>query len=188
MITLDRTVNLVEERIDLAVRIGNVIGDSLVARKLGVCRSVICASKAYVKANGQPLRRKISDSIAASPMRTSAAPNFACSADGQTLRIPVKRTTAEQRSCGHAPRSACRRRHCNCPPDCVSADLVSGALVRLLPDYEPEPLGIRCGVPVAPASAALLRTMVDFLADRMKGEVAPWDRVIGYSGKASSPR
>ena len=54
LIALDRTVNLVEERIDLAVRIGNVLDDSLVARKLAVCRSVVCASPAYLKASGYP--------------------------------------------------------------------------------------------------------------------------------------
>ena len=54
LIALERTVNLVEDRIDLAVRIGNVLDDSLVARKLGMCRSVVCASPAYIKASGTP--------------------------------------------------------------------------------------------------------------------------------------
>src|SRR5438045_2339140 len=54
LIALERTVNLVEERIDLAVRIGNVLDDSLIAHKLGVCRSVVCASPAYIKASGTP--------------------------------------------------------------------------------------------------------------------------------------
>lgn len=51
----DRLVNLVDEGIDLAVRIGEP-GDcaDLVARRLGVHRQVICASPAYVAARGMP--------------------------------------------------------------------------------------------------------------------------------------
>ncbi|HAL67954.1 MAG TPA: LysR family transcriptional regulator, partial [Pseudomonas sp.] len=45
---LDRTVNLVDERIDLAIRNSNDLDPSLVARRLSVCRSVICAAPAYL--------------------------------------------------------------------------------------------------------------------------------------------
>ncbi|HTJ91715.1 MAG TPA: LysR family transcriptional regulator [Pararobbsia sp.] len=51
----DRLVDLIDEGIDLAVRIGEP-GDStdLVARKLGVQQMVICGSPAYVAARGAP--------------------------------------------------------------------------------------------------------------------------------------
>jgi len=46
---LDRTVNLVDERIDLAIRTSNVLDPSLIARKLTVCRSLLCASPVYLR-------------------------------------------------------------------------------------------------------------------------------------------
>ncbi|WP_263139729.1 LysR family transcriptional regulator [Pseudomonas sp. RIT-PI-AD] len=48
------SVNLVEERIDLALRITNQLDPNLIARKLGVCRSVVCATPAYLKRHGTP--------------------------------------------------------------------------------------------------------------------------------------
>ncbi|WP_263969838.1 LysR substrate-binding domain-containing protein [Pseudomonas fulva] len=53
---LDRTVNLVDERIDLAIRNSNDLDPSLVARRLSVCRSVICAAPAYLAEHGTPER------------------------------------------------------------------------------------------------------------------------------------
>lgn len=56
ILLLDRTVNLVEERIDLAVRITNDLDPNLVARRLGTCHSVVCASPAYLANHPAPQR------------------------------------------------------------------------------------------------------------------------------------
>ena len=55
MLLLDRVVNLVDERIDLAIRISSELDPNLIARKLTVCRSVLCASPGYVREHGAPL-------------------------------------------------------------------------------------------------------------------------------------
>ncbi|MGY3862362.1 LysR family transcriptional regulator [Aeromonas lacus] len=59
ILLLDRTVNLVEERIDLAVRITNDLDPNLVARRLGTCHSVVCASPAYLA--NHPAPQKVQD-------------------------------------------------------------------------------------------------------------------------------
>ncbi len=56
LVLLDRTVNLVDERIDLAIRTAAEIDPNLIARRLTTCRSVVCASPAYLKEHGKPLR------------------------------------------------------------------------------------------------------------------------------------
>src|SRR5688572_17362492 len=50
----DRYVNLVEESVDVAIRIGNLSDSSLVARKLTTTRAVACASPAYLEEHGEP--------------------------------------------------------------------------------------------------------------------------------------
>jgi DNA-binding transcriptional LysR family regulator len=49
-----RPVNLVEERIDLAIRTTNDLDPNLIARPLGHCPSVICATPGYLAAHGTP--------------------------------------------------------------------------------------------------------------------------------------
>jgi DNA-binding transcriptional LysR family regulator len=50
----DRIVDLVEEGFDLAVRVGQVGSEQLVARRLGTMRLLVCASPAYLQAHGTP--------------------------------------------------------------------------------------------------------------------------------------
>lgn len=50
----DRNVNLVEEHVDLALRIGTLPDSSLVATHLGEVRRVVCASPAYLRRFGKP--------------------------------------------------------------------------------------------------------------------------------------
>jgi DNA-binding transcriptional LysR family regulator len=50
----DRMVNLVEEGIDLAVRVGHLADSSLMARQVGDMPRVVVASPAYLKRRGVP--------------------------------------------------------------------------------------------------------------------------------------
>lgn len=54
MVLSDQVVNLFEEHVDLAVRIGELPDSSLVATRLGTMRRVVCASPAYFSARGKP--------------------------------------------------------------------------------------------------------------------------------------
>ena len=50
----DRMINLVEEGVDLAVRIGHLPDSTLVARHVGEMRRIVVASKDYLKRRGEP--------------------------------------------------------------------------------------------------------------------------------------
>jgi DNA-binding transcriptional LysR family regulator len=50
----DRMINLVEDGVDLAVRIGHLADSSLVARHVGEMRRIVVASSGYLKARGEP--------------------------------------------------------------------------------------------------------------------------------------
>ena len=50
----DRMINLVEDGVDLAVRIGHLPDSTLVARHVGEMRRIVVASNAYLKRRGEP--------------------------------------------------------------------------------------------------------------------------------------
>jgi len=50
----DRAVNLLEESVDLAVRLGSLPDSSLIATRVGSVRRVLCASPQYLAARGVP--------------------------------------------------------------------------------------------------------------------------------------
>ena len=50
----DRNVNLIEEHVDLALRIGQLPDSNLVATQVGSIRRVVCASPAYLEQFGMP--------------------------------------------------------------------------------------------------------------------------------------
>ncbi len=54
IVSTDRFVDLVDEGFDLAVRVGFVGSDQLVARKLGSMQMMLCASPAYLARRGTP--------------------------------------------------------------------------------------------------------------------------------------
>jgi DNA-binding transcriptional LysR family regulator len=56
LLFVDRVVNLIEEGIDAAIRIGRLPDSSLTAIPLGKVRQVVCASPAYLRAHGVPRR------------------------------------------------------------------------------------------------------------------------------------
>jgi len=59
---LDRPVDLLEEGLDIAVRIGVLPDSSLIATRVGSVHHVVCASPGYLKARGVP---KVPDELAA---------------------------------------------------------------------------------------------------------------------------
>jgi DNA-binding transcriptional LysR family regulator len=50
----DRMISLVEDGVDLAVRIGELADSSLVARRVGEMRRIVVASPGYLKKRGEP--------------------------------------------------------------------------------------------------------------------------------------
>jgi DNA-binding transcriptional LysR family regulator len=86
----DRMVNLVEDGIDLAVRIGHLPDSSLVARQVGEMRRVVVASPAYLKARGEP---KVPEALTSHQIiqfgGSALTADWRFAKDGKELRIDV---------------------------------------------------------------------------------------------------
>src|SRR5436190_15847977 len=86
----DRMINLVEEGIDLAVRIGHLPDSTLVARHVGEMRRIVVASKEYLKRRGEP---KMPEAIASHDTvqfgAMIAEPEWRFASDGREIRISI---------------------------------------------------------------------------------------------------
>ena len=84
----DRIVSLVEDGVDLAVRIGELADSTLVARQVGEMRRIVVASPAYLKARGEPKRpEEISSHDTIQFGATSALADWRFVEDGREIRV-----------------------------------------------------------------------------------------------------
>jgi len=175
MVLGERAVNLVEERIDLAIRIARELDPNLIARRLSVCRSVLCAAPAYLAQRGRPQR--IEDLSAHNCLThhhvgrslwefrhrgepCSVAVGGTISANEATVLVAAARAGA-----GIAPL-----------PTYQALEWVrTGELEIVLSDYELPPMGIHGVYASRRQMPALVRSFLDFLVERF-GDEPYWDR------------
>jgi DNA-binding transcriptional LysR family regulator len=86
----DRMINLVEDGVDLAVRIGHLADSSLVARHVGEMRRIIVASNAYLREHGEPKTPEAIDSHQTIQFGAMAIPpDWRFIRDGRKIRVTV---------------------------------------------------------------------------------------------------
>lgn len=182
LLVQEHAVNLVEERIDLAVRIGNQLDGSLVARRLGICRSVLCASPAYLAASGTPASPGALGAHRCVTHAHVGRSELRLRRGGEWVKAPIKWVL--QTNEPMVARQAALRGAgiALLPTYLASPDLLEGKLVAVLPDFEPEALGIHAVYLSRQHQPQLLRLMLDHLAHLFRQEVAPWDRAMGFEG------
>jgi len=167
----DRTVNLVDEGFDVAVRIGQLTDSSLIARKLAPASIVACASPAYLSEHGTPQtpadlagHDTIIDLNAREPFVWTFGKGGQCveARVGGRLRFASAEACLQAAERGFGVARA---------PDFIAAEwLRDGRLSTLLCDYQPEVIHIHAVYPHARHLAAKVRVFVDFLAKRFAGE------------------
>lgn len=172
---LDRTVNLVDERIDLAIRTSRELDPSLIARQLTVCRSVLCASPAYLREHPAP--RRVDDLSQHNCLTHSyfgkSLWHFTC--DGEELSVPVQGNISANEASTLLSATLSGAGVSLLPSYQAGVHVQRGDLVRLLPDAEPRVMNIYAVYASRKHMPAALRSMLDFLAQRFTPEPA-WDK------------
>lgn len=160
-----KAVNLVEERIDLAIRITNHLEPGLIARRIGTCPSVVCAAPAYLARHGAPQR---AEDLAAHNCLTYAyfgRSLWQFERDGETLDIPVGGNLSANDSVALLHAALEGAGITMQPAYCAAPLIASGALTPLLPGERPQALGVHALYTSREYQSALLRAMLDFLGD-----------------------
>ncbi|MET0660768.1 MAG: LysR family transcriptional regulator [Steroidobacteraceae bacterium] len=90
LLLFDRIVNLLEERIDIGVRIGTLQDSSLVAQRIGDVRRVVAASPTLLKETGRPSEpHRLSQSNCITTTNRSSTWTFS-GPKGRKLTVPVR--------------------------------------------------------------------------------------------------
>lgn len=173
----DRFVDLVDEGVDVAVRIGSLTDSSLVARRLAGIRRVLCASPDYLERRGVPKTPddlKGHDCLSNTNITITREWRF-IHPDGKPWPIEVRgRMTANS---GDLLRVAALHGHgfVHLPTFIVGGDLRAGTLVSVLDPYIAQDLTLNAVYPTARHLSPKVRAFVDFLAERFGGDKPYWD-------------
>jgi len=160
----DRTVDLVEEGYDLAIRIATSPGWNIVSRKLASTRVVLCASPQYLKKHGTPKHpRDLADHALISYTYWSGGDEWTFS--GPQGAVSVKVRSRIHANNGDTCRTAAlAHQGIILQPDfLIGDDLRNGTLVELLPKFRSIELGIHAVYPTRKHLPLKLRRLIDFL-------------------------
>lgn len=162
-------VHLVEERIDLAIRVSNELDPNIIARPLGRCTSVICASPGYLQQHGTPSRpEQLSEHNCLLYANFDKAV-WPLTWDGEPVTVPVSGNLSSNDT--SVLLNAIRNDGgiAMLPQVSVAADLDTGALVSLLPDSQPVTLGIHGIYRSRTHMSQALRLLIDQLVADFDG-------------------
>jgi DNA-binding transcriptional LysR family regulator len=168
LLLLDRVVDLVEEGIDLAVRIGPLPESTLVAVPVGETRRVVCASPAYLKRAGIP---KVPHDLMQHQCIGSASSEWRF---GPARKERVRARAALSINQVDAAVDACLR-GLGCGQFlCYQVEhlLSAGKLRRLLQDHEPPAVPVQIVYPHLRLLSPNVRAFVDFAVPRLRGRAS----------------
>ncbi|MFC7287318.1 LysR family transcriptional regulator [Herminiimonas glaciei] len=176
MLVLDRVVNLVEERIDLAIRISKDLDPNLIARRLTVCRSVVCAAPAYLREHGKPTQ---AEQLALHNCLTHSYYGSVWLLERENLpvNVAVKGNISANDASSLVQAALVGAGIAMLPTFLAAPYIRSGQLLPLLPEYHPQEFGVFGVYASRKHMPATLRTMLDFLAQRFTDE-PEWDRAV----------
>lgn len=190
LVLLDRVVNLIDEGIDVAVRLAHLPDSSQVATQLGEVRRVLCASPAYLERHGVPQTPSELSSHACILSNEAAAEpwSFAHEAAGRRRalqmavihpRLIVNAAAAAIDSVldGHGITRVMSYQ--------VAADVVAGRLVLLLTAYEPPPIPVHFVMQADRSMTAKLRAFIDFAAPLLRTDLTQISQLIEAKSKSS---
>lgn len=165
----DRWINLVEEGFDLAIRIGELPDSSLVARRLGACRHVVCGAPGYFKQHGVPRTPQDLRDHNAITFKYQDSPNewHFVSAHGVVMRIPVSGSIQMNNSLGLREALLREAGLTLTPTFVVGTDIKAGRLQAVLADYKSMELSIYAVYPERRHLSPKVRAFIDFMGGRI---------------------
>ena len=169
-VLVDRVLDLIEERLDVGVRIARLADASFTAIRIGSVREVVVAAPSYLKKHGTPRTpRDLADCAAISFSGDRAAPPWSFEVGKQTVSVrPNSRlfVNASEVTIQAAINGAGVTRSLSYM---VASEVKAGRLKIILSEFEPEPIPIHVIHREGRHAAARVRAFVDFVVARLRG-------------------
>jgi DNA-binding transcriptional LysR family regulator len=166
----DRMINLVEDGVDLAIRIGHLADSTLVARQVGEMRQIVVASKDYLRQRGEPKTPEVISSHQTIEFgATAAQPDWHFVEDGREVRVtstPRFITNSADAAIQYAEQDGGLTRVLAYQ---AAAAIRGGRLKVVLEKFEAPPLPIHIVYPTSRLLSAKVRTFVDLVI-----EISDW--------------
>jgi DNA-binding transcriptional LysR family regulator len=173
----DTLVDLIQERIDLAIRIAELTDSTAIARKLANNRRLIVASPDYLKRRGTPRAPEDLLNHNCLLLRFPGSKQYRWTVQGPDGPITLRVTGTMDSNSGEALRDWCLAGHGLALKSLweIVDDLNEGRLVPVLTDYPPPGHAIYALYPHSQHAPPRVRVFIDFLAG-LFGTKPSWEK------------
>lgn len=163
---IDRQVNIIEEGIDVALRIGHLPDSGFTAIRVGTVRRVVCGSPTYFARHGRPLvPADLRDHRIATSTSAWASPEWRFGQDQRVTVRPTLMCNTNDAAIGAALAGWGLTR---VPHYQVGPALAEGRLQVVLAEHEEDPLPIHLLHPDGRHAPAKVRTFIDLATARLR--------------------
>ncbi len=169
LLLIDRSVSLLEEHIDLALRIGRLADSALVATRLGAVRRVVCASPDYLARRGVPGEPEdLRDHDGVTFEGFPATPAWHFRRDAKPLSVAVRVRLAVNTAEAAVDAALAGVGVTRVLSYQVAEEIRSGALRLLLEAYEPDAVPVSFVYPDQGNLPRKVRAFLDWSAPRLR--------------------
>lgn len=163
----DARIDIVAEGFDVALRIGDLADSSLRARRLCGIASHIVAAPAYLAAAGAPAHPNELSAHRLLGYANAPGPWRFADAEGTVLTVQADGPLTANSGDALVPALLQGLGIARLPGFIVGPHLASSALVAILPDWTPPPIGLHLLTPPSPLRPMRVEALIAFLAEHL---------------------
>ncbi|WP_027150002.1 LysR family transcriptional regulator [Methylobacter tundripaludum] len=170
---VDRVVNMLEEGVDMAIRIGDLPDSSYRALRVGAVRRVVCASPDYLAARGIPQTPEdlpAHDIILARGVNPANEMRFVRDGQPVTVKLQPLLSISDNNSAAYAAMAGLGITRLLSYQ--IAEPLQTGKLKIVLSEFESPPVPIHILHREGRHSSAKIRSFVDMMAERLRAELS----------------
>ena len=168
---VDRIVDLIDEGLDVAIRIGELPDSSLTATRVGAVRRVTVASPDYLADQGVPeTPESLADHRIINPVGLIQRPEWVFSAGGDTRAVRLAPRLTVNTIAAAVDAAMAGWGITNVLSYQVAGELADGRLVEILGSFEDRRMPVHLMHSEGRRAAAKVRTFIDFAAQRLRHE------------------